>query len=106
MVEFDQDRIDTLEAEFTALAFHLFRDGERSQSYWVCDRRVRAWCGCSAVVIAKTWDLLERTGLHELASKERLLWALHLLRSYSIEETAAAFCKCLDEGTFRRWSWC
>jgi hypothetical protein len=90
MVEFDQDRIDTLEAEFTALAFHLFRDGERSQSYWVCDRRVRAWCGCSAVVIAKTWDLLERTGLHELASKERLLWALHLLRSYSIEETAAA----------------
>ena len=105
MVAFDQHRIDALETEFINLAFALFRNGARSQSYKVCDRRIRAWCGCSPLVIAKTWDLLERGGLHERASKERLLWALHLLTAYSVEETASAFCKCSDEGTFRHWAW-
>jgi hypothetical protein len=70
MVVFDQHRIDALEHEFINLAFDLFRNGRRSQSYLVCDRRIRAWCGCSPLVIAKTWDLLERSGLRELASKE------------------------------------
>lgn len=102
---FDQGVLDELEEEFVGIAFDLFRRGRRSNSFRVCDRRVRAWCGCSPLVIAKLWNLLDRSGLPEHASKERLLWGLHLLKSYNDEGTAAAFCGGVDEGTFNRWAW-
>ena len=106
MLQFDQATLDTLEEEFIRIAFDLFRRGRQSTSFTVCDRRIRAWCGCSPRVIAKLWNLLDRTNaLQELATKERLLWGLHLLKGYGNERTCAAFCGGVDEGTFRRWAW-
>ena len=105
MVLFDYNTIQALEGEFTRIAFQLFRDGRLSSDPFICDRRIRGWCGCSPTVIAKLWNLLERGNLHELASKDRLLWGLHLLKGYTDEITAAAFCGSVDECTFRKWAW-
>jgi len=49
---------------------------------------------------------LERSNaLKEHASKQRLFWGLHLLKSYNDEHTSAAFCGNVDEGTFAQWAW-
>ena len=104
--EFDQDVLDELEEEFINIAFTLFWNGNVSQSHMVVDRRIRAWCGCSPLVIAKAWSILERTGgLPEHATKDRMLWGLHLMKSYNDEITSASTCGAVDETTFRRWAW-
>ena len=106
MMKFRRRQIKTLERQFTRIAFDLFRGGRLTGSKVVRDRRIRAWTGCSLRVIAKVWYLLERGGdLPELATKERLLWALYLMKSYPTEEVAAAACGAVDEGTFREWAW-
>lgn len=106
MADYDQDVLDALEEEFVDIAFDLFRKRRRSESHRVCDVRIRAWCGCSALVIAKIWYLLNEDGsLPEHATKEKLLWALQLLKCYTEDRTGAAFCGGVDEGTYRRWTW-
>ena len=106
MMKFRRRQIKTLERQFTRIAFDLFRGGRLTGSKVVRDRRIRAWTGCSLRVIAKVWYLLERgRDLPELATKERLLWALYLMKSYPTEEVAAAACGAVDEGTFREWAW-
>ena len=75
MLQFDQATLDTFEEEFTQIAFDLFGRGRQSTGFTVCDHQMRAWCRCSPRVIAKLWNLLDRTNaLQELATKERLLW--------------------------------
>ena len=104
-VVYDDNTIQELEADFIAIAYRLFKGRTPSSSHLVNDRRLRAWCGCSPTVIAKVWNLLDRFGgLEQEATRDRLLWALHLLTSYNNTETSAAFCKA-DEKTFRRWAW-
>lgn len=100
MVVFDPLCIERLQDEFTTIAFDLFRNGRRSESPFVCDRRIRAWCGCSTMVIAKAWDVLFRGGLPEHATQERLLWAFCFLKTYDTEENNAAQVGGVDEGTF------
>ena len=56
--------------------------------------------------MVKAWDLWEQTGLPEHASKEKFLWALHLLKCHNNERTSAAFCGGLDKGAFCHWAWC
>ena len=107
MLVFDNNVIQQLQEEFTQIAFNVFRKGRRSDSVVVCETRIRAWCGVPTSVIAKTWKLLEdsRAVSDEMASKERFLWALHLLKAHNNESTMAAFCNGVDESTFRRWAW-
>ena len=106
MVVLYPEQIQRLEEDFIQIAFDLFRKGRRSASGKVCNLRVKAWFGCSLTVIAKVWNLLERLGgLHELATKDRLLWGLYLLKQYANDETCAAACGGVDEATFRRWAW-
>lgn len=107
MVDFDDDIIDPLEEEFTELAFRVFRRSSMPSSSLVADRRIRAWCGCSALVITKAWHLMEPNLPNcEYATKERFLWGLSLLKTYANEETNAAMVDARpDEGTFRRWAW-
>lgn len=107
MVEFDLRAIAALEDEFTAVAFDVFFAGRRkSLSPIVADRRIRAWCGVSPMVIAKAWHLLEQFGdLRENATKQRFLWGLHLMKAYGNEESSTAAVGACDEGTFRRWAW-
>ena len=56
--------------------------------------------------MVKALDLWEQTGLPEHASKEKFLWALHLLKCHNNERTSAAFCGGLDKGAFCHWAWC
>ena len=104
-VQYDSVTIEALEKDFIRIAYALFRNRQPSSSILINDRRLRGWCGCSPTVIAKLWNLLERFGnLKERSSKERLLWALHLLAAYPNKETGAAICK-TDEKTFLTWAW-
>lgn len=107
MIQFDNATIEVLATDFENIAFRLFRDGKGlGGSAGVKDRRMRAWVGCSATVVAKAWHLLcEGEPLPRGATKERFLWALMLLKSYDTEENNASRVGGVDEGTFRSWSW-
>lgn len=102
---FNRQRVRQLKAEIERDAFDVFRQGRFSGSRGVRDKRIRAWCGCSASVIARAWYLLEQGHLEPQASRERLLWALHMLNCYPNEREGAARCGGVDEGTYRKWVW-
>lgn len=80
----------------------VFWGGKFSRSATVHDRPIRAWTGCFARVIAKTWILLVDRGLRHGASKERFLYALHVLACYPRKDLeGAARCGATDEKTYR-----
>lgn len=106
MAVFDHRRICSLKAEFERIAFKVFRKKRLSGSEGVRDRRICAWTGVSATVLAKTWDLLTRAGpLPEGATEECLLWGFVLLKAYDVDETSSSLVGCQDEGTYQRWAW-
>jgi hypothetical protein len=79
MVVFNVNKLQGHVDEFEAVAFCVFRGGKATGSASsVQDRRVRAWFGCSLLVLAKTWVLLCRKfhPLPERATKEKFLWAV------------------------------
>ena len=106
MVRFRREDIRPLVLEFERLCFVVFRHGKFTQSRVVRDRRIRAWTGCSSTTIAKVWFLLNQHGrLPILATEERLLWGLHLLKRYDTDENNAARFNGVDEETFAKWAW-
>ena len=70
-------------------------------------RRWKQFFGISPKICAHIWDnhLEEPETLEVGAERKHLLWALLFLRKYLSESINCALVGCLDEGTFRRWSW-
>ncbi len=108
MVRFSSsDAVTAFAVQFEHHAFRLFGQGVIPDSPAAAGRLYRGWCGCSSSVSAMIWILLlkEFNGcLPELASMERMLWALLLLRHYDTESNNASLCV-VNEGTYRRWAW-
>jgi hypothetical protein len=102
---FNGNELQLLVNEFKTVAFCVFRGGQATGSQSVRDRRIRAWFGCSLLVLAKVWCLLcqqfPNGRMPECATKERLLWALILLKSYDTEEVNASHVGGVDKGTFQ-----
>lgn len=111
MVHFSQEALEAireLEDDFESIAFGLFRQGIISGSTKVRNRRMIAWIGSTPEMLARVWYLLEEGFggmLPRGATKERLLWALLLLKNYNSTEMNAAQCGGVDEKTFRKWAW-
>lgn len=106
MVKFKKKKIRPLERKVEKTAFSLFRQGRRTGSNKVRDRRMRAWVGTSITTIAKVWLLLKNKKLLSAGvTLERLLWALLLLKSYDTDENNASRVGGVDEGTFNQYSW-
>jgi hypothetical protein len=106
---FNANELQLLVNEFGTVAFRAFHGGQATGSQSVHDRKIRAWFGCSLLVLAKVWCRLcqqfPNGRMPECVTKERLLWALILLKSYDTEEVNASRVGCVDEGTFQYWSW-
>lgn len=81
---------------------HKITKHNENGSICVGYRKFRAFFGTTPVICAIAWDML-------LASRppksrhEHLLWALLLLKRYSIESLNAALVG-VNEKTFRKWS--
>jgi len=72
------------------------------------DRRFRQKFGCSSTVCANGWLLIMDGWRNKPrgVTKERWLWALHLLKSYDTEgNLSARVGEGCDEKTFRKWAW-
>ena len=68
-------------------------------------RRIIAFFGAPAIVIAKVWELLHEHQLNDpCANKKHLLWAFHKHKSYSNETTMSSSVRSPDEKTFRKWT--
>ena len=65
-------------------------------------RKFRAFFGTSPLVCIIVWDLLCHVRPRN-SKPEHLLWAMMLLKRYSIESVNAALTK-VSEKTFRKWS--
>ena len=100
--------IGRLEHQFEVLAFFLFRDGARPpKSINKRNRRIISWIGATPEMLARLWILLERGFggvMPRGATKERLLWSLHLLKCYNTDEENAGRFGGVDEKTFAYWA--
>ena len=97
-------KIRQFQSEFERLAFELFYDGRFADSNLVQDSRIRSWCGCSSLVLAKAWFLLQDS-LTEYATQQKFLWCMYFLSQYPQNDMEGAS-RCLaDEKTYRRWVW-
>jgi hypothetical protein len=83
----------------------------KSNNPFTFDRRFREMFGCSAAVVAITWNYIERvigwTGLKGYRSRkiDHLLWALMFLKVYGKEATLSSLFGGVDEKTYRKWVW-
>jgi hypothetical protein len=95
--------------EFSKLASETMRRTYKffSNSEKVRNRRIVAFYGAPALVMAKLWELLmEGTGPWTNQTKKvHLLWALHLAKVYSSESVLSASVGSPDEKTYRKWAW-
>jgi hypothetical protein len=73
-------------------------DGSLSLGY----RRFRAFFGTSPLVCVVAWDMMS-LARPRTSRPEHLLWALLLLKRYSVEDVNAALTG-VSEKTFRKWS--
>jgi len=74
------------------------------------ERRIRACFGCSAAIIADTWNrIIEKhhpNGFDKPgASVKHLLWAFVFLKCYSTEDIHCAIVGWPCEVTYRTWTW-
>ena len=108
MMEFDQQILDQLAAEFDFLGHEMRRKNPgRGGSEKTADRRFQAWFGTPAIVMAKCWVLLLLDPDFDKSTKSKkwLLWALILLKEYTDEHAMAASAGGVDEKTFRLHAW-
>ena len=98
--------------EFEELGRYVAKYGH-TNSEKVRLRRFKAEFGVAPDVVVDAWDLLlESKFLQSLLNgtsrqpknPEHLLWALMLLKQYSLTTVLAKTVK-VDEKTFRKWSW-
>ena len=86
----------------------------RSNSEKVAMRRFKSEFGVAPDVVRDAWDLLieskffqrkisKATILRRPPNPQHLLWALMLLKQYSLTTTLAKIAK-VDEKTYRKWS--
>ena len=108
---FNSRRIAATAYDFEQIAFRM-RRGNRSlplgmDSPRLNEYRFRAMFGVSSTICANAW-LITVNGWRNrpsAATKERFLWALHLLKSYDTEPNLASSVGGVDEKTFRQWAW-
>ena len=99
--------------EFEELGRYVAKYGY-SNSEKVKLRRFKAEFGVAPDVVVDTWDLLleskflrrklARTSCYPCPNPEHMLWALMLLKQYSVTLSLAKTVR-VDEKTFRKWSW-
>ena len=102
MVEFDAAAITLLKPDIYRLGCSLIWDAPA-----IANRRFRGWFGVSTTVASKKGLLIEETNncRSPTEAKEKLLWALKLLKSYETEENLAASVGGVDEKTARKHAW-
>jgi hypothetical protein len=90
---------------FVYIAKKALHRTESDRSFDKEYRRFRAHFGASPRTCAILWKkLVDHGELPQGRQPVHLLWALHFLNRYEIEEVAAATFG-VDEETFRNWSW-
>ena len=89
-------------SEFKAIGLILTNCRQETSSVTFI-RRFKSFFGTIPEICSRIWNLLE--GHHHPSSKPKhLLFSLHFLKCYDTEENNAKFF-CVDEKTFRKWSW-
>mmetsp|Transcript_7735 Transcript_7735/g.20247 ORF Transcript_7735/g.20247 Transcript_7735/m.20247 type:complete len:123 (-) Transcript_7735:24-392(-) len=68
------------------------------------DRRFKALFGASATVVATLWIMILTKAQTIGAGPKHLLWALHFLKVYSVEDVSAEVVG-TDPKTWRKWVW-
>lgn len=94
--------------EFRTLGLAIMgRDKAKNDGRTAFARRWKNFFGVKLEIVTHVWDnLLDSQQLLKAgATKKHLLWALLFLRIYDTEATHCRMAACLDEGTFRTWSW-
>jgi hypothetical protein len=108
MVQFDAAAIALLERDFYRLGSSLVRGRPDNRfADATADRRFGGWFGVSWTVAAKTWTLIAEANNFKSPTdaKNKLLWALKLLKSYETEENFAALVGGVDKKTARKHAW-
>jgi hypothetical protein len=90
--------------EFEGLACDIMKRS-RAGSEKIRRRRIVAFFGAPALVIAKVWELLMEKGgpWPTGTAKKHLLWTLHMAKVYATTEVLSSSVGTPDEKTFRKW---